>query len=125
MNSANEPLAEIGAELLFQVIAERAEKAGVIVTTNRPSSEWPHVRQRRLREAMRYGPDFIAIPEVDIARSPPHRLGGSSRRLGVDFIYIRLLGFRSLSAGQIRSTTKGCNSGSRLSVSNGLPPWMI
>jgi DNA replication protein DnaC len=28
------PLAEIGAEFLFQVIAERAEKAAVIVTTN-------------------------------------------------------------------------------------------
>jgi DNA replication protein DnaC len=29
------PLAEVGAELLFQVIADRAEKAAVIVTTNR------------------------------------------------------------------------------------------
>ena len=34
------PLAEIGAEFLFQVIAERAEKAAVIVTTNLPFSEW-------------------------------------------------------------------------------------
>jgi len=33
------PLAEVGAELLFQVIAERAEKAAVIVTTNLPFSE--------------------------------------------------------------------------------------
>lgn len=30
------PLAEIGAEFLFQVIAERAERAVVIVTTNLP-----------------------------------------------------------------------------------------
>jgi DNA replication protein DnaC len=30
------PLAEVGAELLFQVIADRAEKAAVIVTTNLP-----------------------------------------------------------------------------------------
>jgi DNA replication protein DnaC len=37
------PLAEIAAELLFQVIAERAEKAAVIVTTNLPFSEWPQV----------------------------------------------------------------------------------
>jgi DNA replication protein DnaC len=37
------PLAEIGAELLFQVIAERAEKAAVIVTTNLPFSEWTQV----------------------------------------------------------------------------------
>jgi len=37
------PLAEIGAEFLFQVIAERAEKAAVIVTTNLPFSEWTTV----------------------------------------------------------------------------------
>jgi DNA replication protein DnaC len=37
------PLAEVAAELLFQVIAERAEKAAVIVTTNLPFSEWPQV----------------------------------------------------------------------------------
>ncbi len=37
------PLAEIGAELLFQVIAERAERAAVILTTNLPFSEWPQV----------------------------------------------------------------------------------
>jgi len=37
------PLAEIAAELLFQVIAERAEKAAVIVTTNLPFSEWSQV----------------------------------------------------------------------------------
>jgi DNA replication protein DnaC len=30
------PLAEVGAELLFQVVAERAEKAAAIVTTNLP-----------------------------------------------------------------------------------------
>ena len=34
------PLAEIGAEFLFQVIAERAERATLIVTTNLPFSEW-------------------------------------------------------------------------------------
>jgi hypothetical protein len=37
------PLAEVVAELLFQVIAERAEKAAIIVTTNLPFSEWPQV----------------------------------------------------------------------------------
>ena len=37
------PLAEVGAELLFQVIADRAEKAAVIITTNLPFSEWPQV----------------------------------------------------------------------------------
>jgi hypothetical protein len=36
---ARVPLAEVAAELLFQVIAERAEKAAVIVTTNLPFSE--------------------------------------------------------------------------------------
>src|SRR3954454_18428339 len=37
------PLAEIGAELLFQVIADRAERAAVIVTTTLPFSEWGQV----------------------------------------------------------------------------------
>ena len=37
------PLAELGAELLFQVISERAEKASVIITTNLPFSEWTKV----------------------------------------------------------------------------------
>jgi DNA replication protein DnaC len=37
------PLAEIGAELLFQVISQRAEKAALIITTNLPFSEWTQV----------------------------------------------------------------------------------
>ena len=37
------PLAEVGAEFLFQVIAERAEKSVVLLTTNLPFSEWTQV----------------------------------------------------------------------------------
>src|SRR5262245_44063551 len=37
------PFAQIGAELLFQVISERAEKATLIITTNLPFSEWTQV----------------------------------------------------------------------------------
>jgi len=37
------PLSEVGAELLFEVMAERAERAAVIVTTNLPFSEWTQV----------------------------------------------------------------------------------
>ena len=37
------PLADVGAEFLFQVIAERAERNAVIVTTNLPFSEWTQV----------------------------------------------------------------------------------
>ena len=37
------PLAEIGAELLFQVVADRAEKAAIMMTTNLPFSEWTQV----------------------------------------------------------------------------------
>lgn len=37
------PLADIGAEFLFQVIADRAEKTALIVTTNLPFSEWTNV----------------------------------------------------------------------------------
>jgi DNA replication protein DnaC len=37
------PLQETGAELLFQVITERAEKAAILITTNLPFSEWSTV----------------------------------------------------------------------------------
>jgi DNA replication protein DnaC len=37
------PLAETACELLFQVVADRAEKTAVIVTTNLPFSEWSQV----------------------------------------------------------------------------------
>jgi DNA replication protein DnaC len=37
------PMAEVGAEFLFQVIAERAEHAAVLLTTNLPFSEWTQV----------------------------------------------------------------------------------
>jgi DNA replication protein DnaC len=37
------PLAEVGAELLFQIIADRNEQAAVILTTNLPFSEWTQV----------------------------------------------------------------------------------
>ena len=37
------PMADLGAEFLFQIIAERAEKAAVILTTNLPFSEWTEV----------------------------------------------------------------------------------
>jgi len=36
-------VADIGAEFLFQVISERAERAAIIVTTNLPFSEWTTV----------------------------------------------------------------------------------
>ena len=37
------PLADVGAEFLFQVISERAERAALIITTNLPFSEWTSV----------------------------------------------------------------------------------
>ena len=37
------PLAELGAEFLFQVISERAERSAVLLTTNLPFSEWTQV----------------------------------------------------------------------------------
>ena len=37
------PLADVGAEFLFQVIADRAERAALIITTNLPFSEWTSV----------------------------------------------------------------------------------
>ena len=47
------PLAETASELMFQVIADRAEKAAAIVTTNLPFSEWSQViPQLRLCNAL-------------------------------------------------------------------------
>ncbi len=37
------PFAQVGAELLFQVVSERAERATLIITTNLPFSEWTQV----------------------------------------------------------------------------------
>ena len=37
------PMADLGAELLFQVISDRAERATVILTTNLPFPEWTQV----------------------------------------------------------------------------------
>jgi DNA replication protein DnaC len=37
------PFAQVGAELLFQVISDRAERATLIITTNLPFSEWTQV----------------------------------------------------------------------------------
>ncbi len=37
------PLAEVGAELLFQVVSERCERAATVITTNLPFSEWTQV----------------------------------------------------------------------------------
>jgi DNA replication protein DnaC len=37
------PLADLGAELLFQIIADRTERAALILTTNLPFSEWTQV----------------------------------------------------------------------------------
>jgi DNA replication protein DnaC len=46
-------LAEAGAEMLFHVIAGRAEKAAVVITTNLPFSEWTTVfPNARLCKAM-------------------------------------------------------------------------
>jgi DNA replication protein DnaC len=37
------PLADVGAELLFQVVSERCERATLLITTNLPFSEWTQV----------------------------------------------------------------------------------
>jgi DNA replication protein DnaC len=37
------PFAQVGAELIFQVISERAERATLVITTNLPFSEWTQV----------------------------------------------------------------------------------
>ena len=47
------PLADVGAELLFQVVSERCERAALLITTNLPFSEWTQVfTNARLRKAL-------------------------------------------------------------------------
>ena len=47
------PLADIGAEFLYQVVSERAERAALVVTTNLGFSEWTQVfANTRLCKAM-------------------------------------------------------------------------
>jgi DNA replication protein DnaC len=47
------PLADVGAEFLYQVVSERAERAALIVTTNLSFSEWTQVfANARLCKAM-------------------------------------------------------------------------
>ena len=53
------PLAETACELMFQVIADRAEKAAVIVTTNLPFSEWSQVIRNLIWQWMRLPGDVL------------------------------------------------------------------
>ena len=47
------PLADVGAEFLYQVVSERAERAALIITTNLGFSEWTQVfANARLCKAM-------------------------------------------------------------------------
>ncbi len=47
------PLADVGAEFLYQVVSERAERASLIITTNLGFSEWTQVfANARLCKAM-------------------------------------------------------------------------
>jgi hypothetical protein len=60
------PMADLGAEFLFQVIAERAVKATVIITTKLPFSKWTRVilnlaRERNLGEPQ---DEFSTNPKV-------------------------------------------------------------
>ncbi len=68
------PLAEVGAEFLFQVIAERAEKAAVIVTTNLPFSEWTQVIPS-LREGME---ELFTINRLGLSPSLCRALGSTN-----------------------------------------------
>ena len=88
------PMADIGAEFLFQIIAERAEKAAVILTTNLPFSEWTAgCSQRAALQSTarqdhgsgahhRYRQGIVSIPKepgktktqrVEITAAPPKR----------------------------------------------------
>ena len=57
------PLAETASELMFQVIADRAEKAAVIVTTNLPFSEWSHSWRRAVGDQ----PRAVVVGQLQVA----------------------------------------------------------
>ena len=60
------PLADIGAEFLVQVIAERAERATLVITPNMPFSEWPQPNPGRSGDpnAVGYWPDAAVAPSL-------------------------------------------------------------
>lgn len=66
-------MADVGAEFLFQVIAERAEKAAVILTTNLPFSEWtqviPNARLVQGVDRPHYGPRTSSRPGMNLTGS--------------------------------------------------------
>ena len=75
------PLAEMGAEFLFQVIAERAEKAAVIKTANLPFSEWTQViANARLCKACWTG---SRIGLTFWRPAPSHTASGGRRNSGI------------------------------------------
>ena len=66
------PLADIGAEFLFQVISDRAERAALIVTTNLPF--WNGLRCFRIRGSARRC--WIELPTVPTSSKPgPNHFG--------------------------------------------------
>jgi len=64
------PLAEVGAEFLFQVVAERAEKAAVVLTTNLPFSEWTQGSPTRGSAKRCWIESPIALTSWTRARNP-------------------------------------------------------
>ncbi len=78
------PMAELGAEFLFQVIAERAEKAAVILTTNLPFSEWTQVIPNRPALQGAAGPDHRSRPHRRNRRRQLTASGERSRKAGLN-----------------------------------------
>ena len=78
------PLADVGAELLFQIIADRTERAALLLTTNLPFSEWtqviPNARsvQSRARPHHRPGAHHRHGPRV-LSVSPHEREAAEER----------------------------------------------
>jgi hypothetical protein len=68
------PLADIGAEFLFQVISDRAERAALIVTTNLPFSEWTTVFPNR--DCVRRYWTGLQIGHTSSKRGPNHSASG-------------------------------------------------
>lgn len=68
------PLAEVSAEFLFQIVADRAEKAALIVTTSLPFSDWTQVTLACARRCSIGSP-----PERTFSKPEASRIGFAGR----------------------------------------------
>jgi DNA replication protein DnaC len=99
------PLAELGAEFLFQVIADRAEQAVVLLTTNLPFSEWTQV-----------------IPNTRLCKALLDRITDRAHIIETGSDSYRFRRTLELRGRHTRSATNGLSTASTQSTEKGVAP---